>query len=133
MDRQLRILVTGAGRGIGKAIVSQLKNDPLKHKIAVTARINLNGAVVFIASVFSQIASVVSSIFCTSASPALRIITSIPPQAATTLEIISFGIFTEVASAAITRVSPSAPITTSFNSDSVRARWLDATTIGEKK
>ncbi len=38
MDRQLRILVTGAGRGIGKAIVSQLKNDPLKHKIAVTAR-----------------------------------------------------------------------------------------------
>jgi NAD(P)-dependent dehydrogenase (short-subunit alcohol dehydrogenase family) len=38
MDRQLRILVTGAGRGIGKAIVSQLKSDPLKHKIAVTAR-----------------------------------------------------------------------------------------------
>ncbi len=38
MDRQLRILVTGAGRGIGKAIVLQLKNDPLKHKIAVTAR-----------------------------------------------------------------------------------------------
>ena len=38
MDRQLRILVTGAGRGIGKAIVSQLKNDSLKHKIAVTAR-----------------------------------------------------------------------------------------------
>ena len=38
MDRQLRILVIGAGRGIGKAIVSQLKSDPLKHKIAVTAR-----------------------------------------------------------------------------------------------
>jgi NAD(P)-dependent dehydrogenase (short-subunit alcohol dehydrogenase family) len=38
MDRQLRILVTGAGRGIGKAIVSQLMSDPLKHKIAVTAR-----------------------------------------------------------------------------------------------
>lgn len=38
MDRQLRILVTGAGRGIGQAIVSQLKSDPLKHKIAVTAR-----------------------------------------------------------------------------------------------
>lgn len=38
MDRQLRILVTGAGRGIGKAIVSQLKSDSLKHKIAVTAR-----------------------------------------------------------------------------------------------
>lgn len=37
-DKQLRILVTGAGRGIGRSIVDQLKQDPLKHKIAVTAR-----------------------------------------------------------------------------------------------
>ena len=37
-ENQLRVLVTGAGRGIGLAIVEQLKRDPLRHKIAVTAR-----------------------------------------------------------------------------------------------
>ena len=37
-EKQLRILITGAGRGIGRAIVDQLKKDPLQHKIAVTAR-----------------------------------------------------------------------------------------------
>ena len=37
-EKQLRILVTGAGRGIGRSIVDQLKKNPLQHKIAVTAR-----------------------------------------------------------------------------------------------
>lgn len=37
-DRQLRILVTGAGRGIGKSVVEKLKSSPAEHKIALTAR-----------------------------------------------------------------------------------------------
>ena len=37
-NQQLSVLITGAGRGIGRAIVNELKVSPLKHKIAVTAR-----------------------------------------------------------------------------------------------
>ena len=37
-SQKYRILVTGAGRGIGRSIVEILKNDPVAHHLALTAR-----------------------------------------------------------------------------------------------
>ena len=37
-SQKYRILITGAGRGIGRSIVEILKNDPAEHQLALTAR-----------------------------------------------------------------------------------------------